>query len=303
MSEQTAPLPAVPGFELLAQLGAGSMGRVFEARDLRMGRTVALKLLNGPRDQRTLGRFQREISATAKLEHPNIVRVYSSGETPEGVPYYVMERVQGPSLAALGATLEPRSVAHLVARIARGLDYAHQRGVIHRDVKPANVIIDEAGEPRLLDFGLAHLLGYPTLTPDGLILGCPGYMAPEVALGEVSRAEGIDIYSLGAVMYHLLAGRPPLEGVGSLPALLAALSQPTPVPGSLASVPPELERVCLRAMARSPQDRYASCAALAEDLEGWLGLPSGAGRWRPWLLVAGAGLLVAALLAWLAGLV
>ena len=211
---QENALPAIPDYEVMAMLGAGGMGVVFQARHLRLNRVVALKMAlagvyAGPQERQ---RFQQEAEAVAALRHPNVVQIYEVGEA-DGRPYFTMEYLDGGSLSQkLAGT--PQSADHaaaLLLTLAEAVDSAHQAGIVHRDLKPANVMLTGNGVAKISDFGVARRLGVDAgLTRTGTAVGTPSYMAPEQARG-VPRAAGpaIDIYSLGAILYELLTGRPP----------------------------------------------------------------------------------------------
>jgi len=293
----------VEGYDLLEPLGRGGMGEVYRARDRACDREVALKVLPEATSARAAERFRREVAAAARLDHPNLVPVHTAGTTRDGRPFYAMQLVDGPTLGeAAAAGLTPRAAARVVARLARALEHAHRKGVVHRDLKPGNVIVDERGEPRLIDFGLALVRGYPQVTSPGAVLGTPSYLAPEIARGEVREAgRSVDVYGLGAILYELLAGEPPWAQVTSLPALLDAIRSRPPTPPSAARgepLPPEVEAVCARALATDPGERYPGCGELARDLEGWLGeasAPASApGERSGRLLLLGGGLALAA---------
>ena len=211
-----AVLPVVPGYEILGEVGNGGMGVVYKARHLGMKRLTALKMLRqaaaAPRDA---ARFRGEAEALARLEHPNIVRIYEVGEY-EGRPYFALEFVTGGSLEAKlhGAPQPARQAAALVETLARAVQAAHEGGVIHRDLKPANVLLAADGAPKIADFGLAKRLDLDaTQTHEGDILGTPSYMAPEQARGRNDAVGPLtDVYALGAVLYEMLTGRPPFKG-------------------------------------------------------------------------------------------
>ncbi|MCO5166044.1 MAG: serine/threonine-protein kinase [Planctomycetes bacterium] len=278
-------------FVVLQELGRGGMGVVLRAFDPAAGRPVAIKLVTaaaavGPA---AWARFEREATATARLQHPGIVKVHEVGQD-RGRPFLVMELVEGESLEALLARgpLPRRQAVALARDLALALAHAHERGVVHRDVKPGNVLVDRLGRPRLTDFGLARL-GPSELTRTGELLGTPSYMAPEQA-GDSGRTHGppTDVYGLGAVLYHLLVGRPPFDG-GSLAALLKALlTDPPPPPRRLdPTIDPSLERLVLRCLEKAPAARFPDGAALAAALEAWLAGPAPAARRGP-IVAAGA---------------
>jgi serine/threonine-protein kinase len=264
----------VGDFELLAEVGRGGMGVVYGARQVSLGRVVAVKMLSELRaaDAVMRARFLTEVRAAAALDHPNIVKVFQVGETTAG-PYYAMEFVEGRPLRdhLKRGPLKVSAAVALLTPLAEAVHYAHRRGVIHRDLKPANIIIDRMRRPVILDFGLAKFLGSSDgLTAYGSLLGTPAFMSPEQAAGEVGRVGPLsDVYSLGAVLYMSLSGRPPYDGDSTL-TVVRKITSPEP-PASLRSIRPEvpaaLEAVCMRALAKSPEDRYQTAQALAQDLQ------------------------------------
>jgi serine/threonine-protein kinase len=267
-----AGLPQISGYEMEAVLGHGGVGVVYKARDLRLHRTVALKMLlaGAFATAAERERFLREAEAEAGLSHPHIVQVHHVGEH-DGRPYFTMEFVEGGSLAQqLQGTPQPaRQAAALVATLAQAVHAAHQSGIIHRDLKPANVLLAADGTPKIADFGLArHLEGTAGLTLSGVPMGTPSYMAPEQALGK-SRDVGTaaDTYALGAILYEMLTGRPPFRAETAAETLQQVISQ-EPVPPSRlnAAVPRDAETICLKCLAKQPHCRYPSAAALADDL-------------------------------------
>jgi serine/threonine-protein kinase len=265
-------LPRIPGYEVEAVLGHGGMGIVYRARHLRLNRPVALKMiLAGPYARpEERDRFRREAEAVAALRHPNVVQVYDGGEH-DGRPYYTMELVEGGTLAAkrAGTPLPAREAATLVATLADAVRAAHAAGVVHRDLKPSNVLLTADGTPKVSDFGLARRVdGGPGLTRSGAAVGTPSYMAPEQAQGDSkSLGPAADIYALGAILYECLTGRPPFRAESPLETLRQVVAQ-DPVPPSRlnAKVPRDLETICLKCLHKNPQRRYASAAALADDL-------------------------------------
>ncbi|MBL9129106.1 MAG: serine/threonine protein kinase, partial [Verrucomicrobiales bacterium] len=295
------PLPRRLGdYELIEVIGRGGMGVVYRARQSSLERDVALKLLPGGEFARPdfLKRFRREALAAARLRHPNIVAIHDGGEH-DGVAFYSMELVAGRTLAEILADgpLSARRAAEYLREIARAVGHAHEAGILHRDLKPANVLIDRATErPRVTDFGLAKSVrddapsetdakhpgsrgsaglsapDDPRLTITGQALGSPSYMPPEQALGP--RAEvgpSGDVYSLGAILYHMVTGRPPFEGVGIHDVLLQVRdNDPIPPRRLNARVPADLETICLKCLAKEPSRRYASAEALAADLDRFL---------------------------------
>jgi WD40 repeat protein len=267
-------LSAVPGYEVLAEVGRGGAGVVYWAWQAGANRTVALKmLLAGPHagaEQRA--RFRTEAEAVGRLQHPNIVQVFQVGEQ-AGRPFLVMEYVEGGSLAQklTGAPLPGGPSAELVQTLARAVQAAHERGIVHRDLKPANVLLAPDGTPKIADFGLAKLLigAGAAHTQNGAILGTPSYMAPEQATGQAAEiSPATDVYALGAILYELLTGRPPFRGEASLETLLQVRTEEPVPPRRLQSkVPLDLETICLKCLQKAPHQRYASAAALADDLQ------------------------------------
>ena len=273
----STPLPVSFGdYELHEEIGRGGMGVVYRATQKSLGRTVALKMLlrrdlASPAD---LARFRSEAEAAARLDHPGIVSIFEVGEC-DGHPFYSMQFVEGTTLAKRLAAgpLPAREVAGLVAKVAEAVQAAHERGVLHRDLKPSNILIDAAGEPHVSDFGLAKRLeGDASVTHTGAILGTPCYMSPEQAAG--SRGDvgpTSDVWSLGAILYQAIVGRPPFQAASPMDTLLAVLEADPPLPRSLErGVDRDLEMIALKSL-QKPQDlRYASAADLAADLRAFL---------------------------------
>lgn len=276
----------IPGHEVLGIIDRGGMGIVYKARQVRLKRLVAVKMIRSETHAKPqhLARFKVEAEAVAHLQHPNIVQIYEVGEVDEH-PYFAMEFVEGGSLARKigGRPLPPLEAAELVATLAEAIHFAHQRGVIHRDLKPANILLTSEGTPKISDFGLAKLLNremglsHPgAQTQSGVILGTPSYMAPEQAEGRTKEIGPLaDIYALGAILYEMLTGKPPFAGDTPLETLLRVVSRdPVPPSREQPKVPRDLETICLKCLEKTPQRRYATAAVLADDLRCFLnGLP------------------------------
>ncbi len=265
-------LPHIPGYEVKEVVGHGGMGIVYKAWDLRLKRAVALKMILAGAYARPeeLERLLREAEAVAGLRHANIVQVYEVGDV-DGRPYFTMEFVEGGSLAQkMTGTPQPaRQAAALVADVAEAVEVAHQKGIIHRDLKPGNILLAPDGTPKLTDFGLARRLqGDGGLTLSGAAVGTPSYMAPEQAQGRKDLiGPATDIYSLGALLYDLLTGRPPFRaesGAATLQQVVA--DDPVPPARLNPRVPRDLETICLKCLNKEPPRRYASARALADDL-------------------------------------
>lgn len=274
---ERAALPRDFGaYELLEEIAHGGMGIVYRARHRVLGREVALKLLlaGSFASPDFVLRFRREAAAAASLRHPGIVGVYEVGEV-EGHPFLAMEYVAGKTLAELVRQhpLPPRNAARYLKTVAEAVEHAHEHGLLHRDLKPSNVLLDRDDQPRVTDFGLAKRLdGTTDLTVTGQMLGSPNYLSPEAALGnEQQLTPASDVYSLGATLYHLLTGRPPLLA-GSLAETLVQVREQTPVAPRLLNpaIPRDLETVCLRCLEKEPARRYATAKELAEELGRWL---------------------------------
>jgi WD40 repeat protein/tRNA A-37 threonylcarbamoyl transferase component Bud32 len=267
-----AAAPAVPGYEVLGELGRGGMGVVYKARHARLHRVVALKMVLGGAGAGAaeLARFHREGEAAARFQHPNIVQIHEVGEH-DGRPFFALEYVPGGSLKErlAGTPLPGLEAARLVELLARAMHYAHERGIVHRDLKPANVLLAEDGTPKITDFGLAKALEEDSgQTHSGAVLGTPSYMAPEQAQG-LAREVGppADVYALGAVLYECLTGRPPFKGATLLDTLEQVRGrEPVAVRQLQPRVPRDLETICLKCLQKDPKRRYESARALADDL-------------------------------------
>ena len=264
-------------YEVLEEIGRGGMGVIYRARQRHSRRIVALKrILSYHADSReTLARFRREAEAASSLDHPNILPIYEVGETEEGIPYFSMKYAPGGSLQEIGPALrdDPRQIVRLLAKVTRAVEHAHGQGILHRDLKPGNILLDARGEPLVSDFGLAKWLDTSTdLTRTLTIFGTPGYIAPEQAKG--SRAQltsAADVYSVGAILFDLFTGQPPFLGEHALAVIQQASEREAPKLRSLApALDRDLETICSKCLEREPQVRYQSAAALADDLERWL---------------------------------
>lgn len=267
------PLRRFGDYELLEEIARGGMGVVYKARQVNLNRTVALKMILSGHlaSEQEVKRFHVEAEAAASLDHPGIVPIYEVGEH-NGQHFFSMGFVEGESLSARVADgpLSPRKAALFTKKVAEAIAYAHSRGVIHRDLKPANVLLDLHDEPRVTDFGLAkNTVADSSLTASGQILGTPAYMPPEQAAGQGDRVnEAADIYSLGAMLYTLVTGRPPFQADNHQDTLLQVLEQ-DPAPPRLLNpkVDRDLETICLKCLEKDPARRYASAQALADDLD------------------------------------
>jgi serine/threonine protein kinase len=305
------PVGLFGDYEVLRELGRGGMGMVYEARQVSLQRSVALKMMKWQSPSEIqVAYFRREAEAAAQLDHPNIVPIYEIGAH-QGQHYFSMKLItgpiQGPSLNKAGKRFQgqPREAARLMATVARAVHHAHQRGVLHRDLKPGNILLDKDGKPYVADFGLAKrtdLLGEtptasdgmpseppnPLRTNPGAIVGTPSYMAPEQAAGEKQLTTAADLYALGATLYELLTSRPPFEKKGAAETpenfLRRVQTEEPPKPRSLDPyLAPELEAICLKCLRKEPDQRYASAEVLATDLEKFLdGQETSVLRWSGW---------------------
>jgi tetratricopeptide (TPR) repeat protein len=263
--------------EILHEIARGGMGVVYQAREPQSGRIVALKCVltcEGDADH-SEARFRREAETAARLEHPNIVPIYQVGETADGFPYYTMKyAAAGSLLQARHPLLEhPRQSAALIMKVARAVHYAHEKGVLHRDLKPGNILLDSHGEPLVSDFGLARCEAVSSyLTRSLSSFGTPGYIAPEQADGPAARlTPAADVYSLGAILFELLTGRTPFVGENAFAVMKKSAEESAPKVRSLApQVDRDLEIICDRCLEREPADRYQSAAEVADDLQSWL---------------------------------
>lgn len=265
----------VSHYRVEAQLGQGGMGTVYRATDTRLDRTVALKVLSPDLalSPQQVERFTREARAIARVRHPGVVAVYDVGNTP--CHYIAMELVRGDTLDRYlgGMPLPPRKAAELIRRVAEALAEVHEHGILHRDLKPTNIMMDEEGRPHLTDFGLAKVVeGELELTKSGTLLGTPAYMAPELVDGTLGpTGERSDLYALGLLFYEVLTGRTAIEGKALASLLFEILNRvPEPPSERVPQVPPALDSLCLRLQARDPRERPASARAVAEELEAFL---------------------------------
>ena len=267
-------------YQILEEIGRGGMGVIYRARQRHSRRIVALKriLAYHADSQETLARFRREAEAAAHLDHPNILPIYEVGQCEDELPFFSMKFAAGGNLVETAPALrrEPRRAAALMARVARAVQYAHVRGILHRDLKPANILLDGHGEPMVSDFGLATWLdSVSDLTHSLTIFGTPGYIAPEQANPALAEAAKLtpaaDVYSLGAILFDLLTGRPPFLGEHALAVIQQASEKSAPKLRSLVpTLDRDLETICAKCLERDPTARYRSAGALAEDFERWL---------------------------------
>src|SRR5438094_4370774 len=276
LNPQPLPLRSFGDYELLEEIARGGMGIIYKARQKSLNRIVAVKMLlfGGQSGKDLAQRFRTEAAAAASLQHPNIVAIHEVNAH-EGQPFFVMDFVEGQSLGKLNVECEVRNAewlrraARYVKIVAEAIHYAHERGILHRDLKPSNVLIDPFDQPRVTDFGLAKRLHHDSeLTLSGQVLGSPNYMPPEQATakrGLLGRRS--DVYSLGAILYHLLTGRPPFVGETLTDTLQDVVNKEPVTPRLLnPSVPPDLETLCLKCLEKEPARRYQTAQALAEDL-------------------------------------
>src|SRR2546430_9541787 len=264
-------------YEILEEIGRGGMGVIYRARQQHSRRIVAVNriLAHQLNSHETLVRFRREAEAVASLDHPTILPIHEISESEEGRPFFSMKYATGGSLRAAAPTLRknPRGGVQLMAKVARAIDYAHGKGILHRDLQPGNILLDENGEPMVSDFGLAKWLDQGSdLTRTLETLGTPGYIAPEQAERPADKlTRAADVYSLGAILFYLLTGRPPFVGPNFFFVIHQAAVTPAPRLRSLApSLDRDLETIVARCLDPDPNARYQSAEALAEDLEHWL---------------------------------
>jgi eukaryotic-like serine/threonine-protein kinase len=288
-------ISAFGDYELLEEIGRGGMGIVYKARQRSLNRIVALKMVIPSRltSATDLRRFQVEAETVSRLDHPHILSIYEEGEV-SGQPYYTMKWMEGGSLAEGGrhraegggpskdapdaqspaaVRQQQSAIATLLVKVAHAVAYAHERGVLHRDLKPGNILLDTRGEPYVADFGLAKLMEQESrLTQSLPTVGTPGYAAPEQLQGGMQHVTmAADVYSLGAILYESLTGKPPFRGPTPIEIIRQALDTEVKPPHTLnPAVDRDLETICLNCLNKEPKRRYGSAAALAEDLERWL---------------------------------
>jgi serine/threonine-protein kinase len=269
-------------YEIVDTVGQGGMATVFRARRISDGAVVAVKVLRDQyaHDREFVERFQREARAVADLVHPNVVPVLHSGDD-RGAHYIVMEFVEGEDLKAVlrrEGALDPQRASRIAAEVCRALEYAHGRGIVHRDIKPQNILITRDGQVKVTDFGIARAVSSSTITETGTVLGSVQYLSPEQARGEAVTAAS-DLYALGCVLYEMLTGALPFDGESPIAiALKHIYDEPPPPRERNPRVPHSLEGICRRALAKSPQQRYASAKQMHDDLEGhtehWREMPT-----------------------------
>ena len=274
------PTPKIKGYEILGVLGEAAQGQVWRAKQLSTGRMVALKVPHSDllRSRKAMARFAREIQLTARLNHPNIARIYDSGLY-EGLYYYAMELIEGVPLDeyAQRRNLSVEQTMELMLQVCQAIQHAHQNGVIHRDIKPSNILVSWDGRPRVLDFGLARaLLGestYKSISMDGEVTGTPAYMSPEQAAGLHERLDTrTDVYSLGVVLYQMLTGHFPYDVDTSTLETLQNIRESEPIDPAkfVRKLDRDIQAIVLKALAKDPDERYQSAAEMVGDIKRWL---------------------------------
>ena len=259
-------------YELLSELGKGAMGVVYRANDPLLDRQVAIKTVSMSLDPQEMaeyeGRFYQEAKAAGSLNHPNIVTVYDVGKS-GNLAYMAMEFLQGEELRSLMAVGQPLPLTRAVdiaAQVAEGLAYAHQNGVVHRDVKPANIMLSVTGRAKITDFGIARMRSAEVKTQTGIVLGSPRYMSPEQVAGKRAEPRS-DIFSLGVILYEMLTGKPPFTGEDVTSVMFQIMNLVPPPPSSInARVPEVLDFIVAKTIAKVVDDRYAGADELAKDL-------------------------------------
>ena len=276
----TSPYPNIPGYQILGKIGQGGMGVVFQAKQERLNRLVAIKVIRGGRwvSAREIDRFKSEAELLAKVQHSGVVQIHDILEC-DGVLCLILEFVDGKSLAEKPhqSTKPPMEAASLARNVAATLTAVHAKGILHRDIKPGNILIDKDGCVKVTDFGVAKELSTDSShTMPGEIIGSPSYMAPEQARGKLDQiSERTDVYAIGATLYELLTGRPPFAGSSTTDTLEAVKTkEPIPLTALVSSIPKDLETICLKCLEKEPTRRYASAADLGDDLGRFLqGIP------------------------------
>jgi serine/threonine-protein kinase len=275
--QSVAPfLPQIPGYEVESVLGRGATGVVYKARDVRLNRPVAIKMMlaDGASGLLETMRFLSDAQLLTRFWHPNVVQTYEVGGA-GGLPYFAMEYIEGGSLAEklTGVPWRTREASELVVILARAVQAAHEANIVHRDLKPGNVLMTREATPKISDFGVIRRLHIAAgLTRSGRPIGSPSYMAPELSPGHAHEAApAVDIYALGAMLYELLTGRPPFQGETASETILQVIST-DPVPPSRlnAEVPRDLQTICMKCLEKDPTSRYSSAGALADDLDRFL---------------------------------
>lgn len=262
-------------YELIEEVARGGMGVIYKAKHTQLNRVAALKMILSGRfsSEADLQRFYLEAEAAATLEHPGIVPFYEIGKV-DGQAFFAMKFVEGGSLAACISEVrkQPREAVAMLNKVAEAVHYAHQRGILHRDLKPANILMDAGDQPLLIDLGLAkNTRGKSDLTNTGAVMGTPSYMPPEQASGKGAVTTAADVYSLGAILYELLTGRPPHKGESAMDTVVKVLNE-VPVPPCQIDDQADrnLELICMKCLQQDPNDRYESALAFSNDLECWL---------------------------------
>jgi serine/threonine-protein kinase len=287
--------PRFDDYELIEELGRGGMGVVYKAREQGTNRIVCIKMMLGGEyaSKEALRRFQIETEAAAHLDHPHIVPIYRAGVV-EGFPYFAMKFVDGKSMASIDRSHflgHPREAVQLMVKVCRAIEFAHSRGILHRDLKPGNIMLDKQGEPHITDFGLAKKMDEDSgQTHTGLIMGTPDYMSPEQAIGAHAQVSVTsDVYSLGSILFDLITGQPPFRSATVVETLSRVTQEPARNPTTINQrVSKDLQTICLKCLEKAPQKRYRSAASLADELDRYLrgepiqGRPVGSGEklWR-----------------------
>lgn len=274
-AQDSTALPSLDGYELLEELGRGGMGVVYRARHTKLDRPVAVKMILAGQfaSPESIARFTLEAETAARLDHPGIVPIYEIGQAGEH-HFFSMKLINGQPLSELLGEYQPdqRRSAQLMIEIARAVQHAHQRGVLHRDLKPANVLIDEAGHPLLTDLGLAKQLDSDTaITQTGLVLGSPGFMSPEQAAGQTDVTTAADVYAMGAMLYWLVSGQPPITGQSAFDVVRKTIEhEPESIRQLRGDADRDLNLICLKALQKDPEKRYQSAEQFAGELQAWL---------------------------------